>query len=169
MAYFYVFWADDETVAYAPSEFEDLPGEGTVSVWSPCRFRLTGHWSDYLGNDVGVRLCSDRMRKVLEDSRAAQDDVQWLPCSVGEGDDERDYWLLHLPSGVDALDRARSTFTEEGEPIKRVLDCQAVAGRKVFTWLNGASMALIISEEVKLALESEGVTGVKFSRLASTQ
>jgi hypothetical protein len=102
----------------------------------------------------------------------AGEDIQLIPAHV-TGSDEY-YDILNVVSVVDALDESRSHVerwtSEMGRPDKIgkyslvaeiKIDPARTHGHRLFR-LKGWEIALIASEEVKKALEAEGVTGIRF-------
>ena len=84
---------------------------GTIDDWAPPYLQLTpGPIHDYLPNDSGLRLCSEKLRGLLEEGRAAVDSIEWLPATVSQGDMQLTYWALHFVETPDVLHRVKSVF-----------------------------------------------------------
>lgn len=57
-----------------------------------------GGFGDYPRELRGFRLCSDRLRHVLDEQAGKQDRLQWLGVYVADrGGERRRYWILNLP------------------------------------------------------------------------
>ncbi|NTX08592.1 imm11 family protein [Myxococcus sp. CA040A] len=109
-------------------------------------------------------------------ARMAPDDVQLLPVAI-QG--EMEQFLILVATRLarcidDAACREVERWTAEDEQPEKVgqyrdisglrIDPRKVGDAKVFrTW--GWSIALIVSEEIKVALEQFGATGVRFTEV----
>ncbi|WP_211486776.1 MULTISPECIES: DUF1629 domain-containing protein [Corallococcus] len=142
--------------------------EGALRVPSYARGRAL----DFSLADAGaVPIVSQRVAEVL--SRLAPGDVELFPVTLEGAPDP--YFLVNVVRVVKCIDdtasgEVRYWTPEDGRP-ERVGTYQAVhrlridpartGDAKVFrTW--GWLIALIVSEDIKLALESIGATGVQF-------
>lgn len=160
MSFFYVSYSgpDDEFgVAYC-----SLPAATKASDAPPgTKFDLRdGEASDYLANDMGWRLCSAKMRNVVDAHLPSLLDA-WLPVSVTEGGSERAYSVLLAPDASDALHRDRSIYSRQGRLVKPVIDRERVGEREVFT-VGERDLTMIVTESVRSALESAGCTGIRY-------
>jgi len=77
---------------------EFLPDEGTVENWKPLLMELRGgDFPDYLSSNLGCRMCSERLRKILQEHRSPLDLLQWLDVVVKDKQEDRNYFILHFP------------------------------------------------------------------------
>ncbi|PTL78371.1 hypothetical protein DAT35_39980 [Vitiosangium sp. GDMCC 1.1324] len=143
-----------------------LDGEPFLPVSRP------GRALDFTLTEAGITFVSQRLVSLCE-RLGIQDEVQFIPARV-EGRAEP-YFILNTLRLIKCVDEARCeevTFWEprHGEP-DRVGHYQNVAGLKIDPTKVGDSnifrpwgwtVALIVSERVKVAIESEGITGTKF-------
>ena len=174
LTYFYLHWRDEEGASVAEGDDDPeldmiLDEPATVDEWSGLELRLpSGGLTDYLANDVGVRLCSLRLRDLIESHRSATDEVQWLQAQVldssGQG---HPYFVLHFVSHPDVLDRERTITARDDFVVKAVLDRNRVAGHNVFAF-PGAEIRVIVSGVLRHAILAAGCTGVDFSELPIT-
>ncbi len=145
----------------ARSRSEDLlflPDRGAVTEWVEPQFDLVdGVFFDYLANDLGPPLCSDRMRRVLESAASPADVLQWLPTQVTRGNEVRTYWVLHFPEPVDAL--GKRTIWQDDFVVKPVLSEARLQDHAVLTYPGAQGLALVVSEQAKDALEGASCTG----------
>ena len=121
-----------------------------------------GKITDYLANSFAFRLCSERLRDVLESNRGKDDVVQWLETIVKRpnGTDAR-YWAVHFPEAANVIDLEKST--PAGPVIlKAVLDPDLVTGRRLLGF-PGESVRLIVAADVKRAIDVAQCTGMAFS------
>lgn len=148
--------------------WELFPDEGLIAWPIPDFHQDAGKWpgplGDYVGNDLGRRLCSTRLRELLERLKADGDVVQWIPARVIDADGVRgEYYFLHFPQPLDVLDRDKSVFDDEaGVLIKPYLSISKIGDHRLFT-LAGLEVATIVSESIKQSLQREAIEGVTFS------
>jgi hypothetical protein len=155
-------------VGYSRSESElVLPTNALVTDWKqPSMDLRDGVYADYLATDWGCRLCSEGMRKVLDEQASEHDQLQWLPVDVYEGNEARKYHVLHFPFQRDVLDRQKSLIYGE-RVVKPVLSASAAAGFSVFTYKGAGSLSLFISEPVADALRASKLTGIQLDVASS--
>jgi hypothetical protein len=167
--YFNVLFHDDsQDLGVARSsdpELFFLP-EGEVVAWQPETLRLTdGDFGDYLANDLGVRLCSEKMRDIIDKNAGPRDDLRWLPVFVEDDSGvSRPYWVLHFPKPADVIDREKSVMVDDFV-AKLALHGQKLVGHSVFSYREGGSLLLIVSEDVKARLVQSGCTGIQYSEV----
>jgi hypothetical protein len=106
---------------------------------------------------TGLRLCSQRLRDVLERNAGPNDDLQWLPCSITDPEGERrDYWVLHFPN------RGASPSTGLIPPRTPPLAPADVQGRHVLPTPSLPMRTFVVSEDVAKAIVAEGCVGLEF-------
>lgn len=158
---------EDAPIAYAaddPDRDHLLAEPGTVENWRPVDLEVEGgEPTDYLPNNVGVRLCSAHLRDVLERQRGHDDLFQWLEMHViDETGTKHPYFALHLPSYPDVLDPRRTITARGSFVVKPVLSGGKLAGHHVFAF-EGATVRLVIADAVRRAIVAAGCTGVDFA------
>jgi hypothetical protein len=188
MRYFELF--DD---VYSPGRWAlgDPAGETGGEVANPWMFRkgepvhVEGRLTiplDRPGKPLDVSMAGVGVTPVVHARVAsvlaslAPDDVQLLPVKVAS--ESEPYFLVNVTRTVRCIDDSASEEVrywkpEDGRPEKvgkyravsgMRIDPAKVGGAKVFrTW--GWSIALIVSEDIKEALEHAGVTGMKFEEV----
>jgi len=129
---------------------------------------------DYSEAGIGIPIVSARIATLLEE--LAPGDVQLLPVEVQAQSEP--FYILVVARLVRCIDDERSEearywMPEDGKPDRvgqyrsvfgMRIDPSQVGDAKVFrTW--GWTSALIVSEDVKQALEAMGATGVKFNEV----
>lgn len=169
MNYYHVYFDESEDLGVGRSRSEGTwfaPEVGPVTAWTEPELELTnGAFPDYLASDLGCRLCSERMKQVLESSATRADVVQWLPVQVISRDGVRRYWFLHFPEPVAAL--GKLTIRQGDFVVKPFLSKARLRGHAVLTYPGGEGVALVVSETVKRALESAALTGFECSPAAT--
>jgi hypothetical protein len=172
MEFFFLHLLDREgiPVAYVsddPSRDHLLAEPGRVEGWQSIDLETTeGEPTDYLANNIGVRLCSAHLRDILEQYRAADDQLQWLDVQVVDTlRVKRPYYVLHLQSHPDVLDPKR-TITARGDfVVKPVVSQSRVGDHRVFSF-PGATTRLIVADVVRTAILDAGCTGLDFAKVA---
>jgi hypothetical protein len=173
LAFYRVFVADGFGVALSDDEVDRvllLWDRGVVTEWTPVEFCIQyGEWEgragDFVPNDLGWRLCSQRMQKLLDDLRSDADKVQWLPSYVTDLDGRRTkHFVLHFPETSDILnlEPGETIYDEESEVLIRpCISLEKAEGRRIFN-IRGLQSATIVHASVKKALEESGIEGVEF-------
>ncbi len=129
-----------------------------------------------LADAGGVPVVTKRVASVL--SEMASGDVQLFPVKVDSQPEP--YFLVNVARTVKCIDDGASEEVqywtpEDGEP-ERVGEYRVIAGMRIDpskvgdarvfrTW--GWNVVLVVSEEVKKALERTGATGMKFTEVTS--
>ena len=74
---------------------EDLPETGLITNWTPLHFNLeNGDFSDYQGNSPVFKMCSEKMKTILDENRGSGDEMQWLDAFVKDKNgEERKYYI----------------------------------------------------------------------------
>jgi hypothetical protein len=141
-----------------------LPYGGVVEDWQPLVLALReGEFSDYLSSNLGCRLCSDRLKGILQKCASPDDKLQWLAVEVHRGAEQRDYWILHFPVPPDVLNKGKSILAGDFV-VKPVLSEGAIGQHQVFAYPKAGEMKLFVAEPVKRAIEAAGCTGMELSR-----
>jgi len=141
-----------------------LPYSGVVENWQPLVLELRqGDFADYLSSNLGCRLCSDRLKGVLQNGASSDDELQWLAVEVHRGAEKRPYWVLHFPNPPDVLNRNKSILAGEFV-VKPVLSRDAIISHQVFSFPKGGKLPLFVAESVERVIKAAGFTGMELSR-----
>jgi hypothetical protein len=173
--YFQVLHAEDEQyapfgVAYAPEDTDlhlvPISGEKVIT-WSSINLDLRdGDFADYLANDLGARLCSLKLKNIIEENLSQIDEVQWLESTVINSSGlEKKYYILHFPVNYEVIDRDKSIIVNEKFIVKGILNYSAVQSRHVFTYPNEAGRRFFINKELKKNIEDNNCTGISFFKI----
>lgn len=166
--YYQVLWNDRKASGVAlVQDYDDLfflPEQGPVEDWQPLVFQLTeGELTDYLANDLGFRLCSERLKQILQAHAAADDSLQWLPIEVQQAGKKIPCFILHFPDPPDVLDRDNSILARDFV-VKPVLSKKKLAGHQVFAYPGAGELKLFVAEPVRTAIKEAKYTGMELSR-----
>lgn len=172
MNYFGVYFQEDPNLGVGylrddrPLYF--APREGMITDWLPLVLELRGgEYPDYLASDFGGRICSERMRTLLDRHASASDVLQWLDVLVVKGEQERPYFYLHFPSPPAVLHPQRTIFAGQEMVVKPVISEIAAANHQVFTFPRNHGVGWVVAEVVRDAIVRAGLTGCEVSRIAS--
>lgn len=125
-------------------------------------------WTDYLANDKGWFLISNKLKKLLE---LVNTDIQFFATKVKERNNEDDineYYVANIVKVVDALCLDKSQYFEteiEGIGIIYTVSKYGVYAKKtegadVFKLANRQQIPIFVSERFKDLIESEDITGI---------
>lgn len=171
-SFYYIHWADKPGLAVAQGKIDRevagrLVAGGYVRQWDTPSLQLdAGIIVDYLANAPAFRLCSQRLREVIDGNRGDRDVLEWLPVAVANrAGTELPYWVLHFPEVPDVIHKARSVFSGS-VLVKACIDTTLATGHDVFT-LSRYSVYLVVTDQLKTAITQAGCTGIEFSRMPS--
>lgn len=140
-----------------------LPKIGHFNNWNPLTLDLVdGEFADFLGSNLGCRLCSDRLKSILDSHASVDDDIQWLPVVVQQTTLKKTYSILHFPNPPDILHKNKTIFLDDFV-VKPVLSADAIGQHKVFSYPRGGELPLFITQSVKEAIDREGCTGMEIA------
>jgi hypothetical protein len=166
--YHYLTYADDYDQFGVGYSNLDAGYDADPRTWEMPLLELRdGVPADYQANDMGWRLCSIKLRQVL-DEYLSPHDAFWLPVIVAWEGAEFDYSVLVPPDRSDLLDQNRSIFADEGRfLVKPVLDSRRVGSDAVFT-IGGRTQTLVVRRDLKDAVEHAECTGISFEKVAAS-
>lgn len=149
-------------VAYIKNGTEfNLPlKEGWIKEWQTKYFTLrNGEYTDYLPA-IGCRLCSEKMREILERCKSEKDVLQWLDAEVeSETGEKRRYFILHFPVLEDVLDKKKSKYVKN-ILTKQVINPEACVGHEVFSYPEESTLSFVVSQKVREELKKAGCRGL---------
>ncbi len=166
-----LLWSDrpDAPVArgdYDTERIATLAELGPISDWSPPSLTVDGTPTDYLANELGIRLCSAKLRDLIERARADADELQWLGAVVHDESGSRiDYFVPHFPSTPDVLDPGETLITSDGSTVVRPAISLARAGSHVVFSYSRFGVAVVVAAELRRAIVAAGCTGVYFGNI----
>lgn len=145
----------------------DVPHDGFITNWKPIVLKLEeGSFSDYQANSAARRLCSSKLKAIIDHYKSPQDEIQWLPMVVkDEHGEEREYFILHFPVIYDVIDRENSTYFGEDQLIKPVFSLRKIGRHKVFNYDSYNFFSFFISEDIRKDIEKEKCTNLNISKI----
>src|SRR5262249_15934717 len=122
---------------------------GEVLDWKTLHFHVEkGEVTDYLANSLAFRLCSAKLRDLIDANRSPTDDTQWLASELTLPNGTHvPYAVLHFPTVSDVLHESRSVVSGS-MLVKPVLDAAKVSGHTVIG-LPHDSVALIVADSIR--------------------
>lgn len=150
------------------SKGKRIPEQGRLRF----QIEVAGHPLDFSLDTLATPIVHPRVVKLFE-TWGLQDEVQFVPIDV-EGQQEP-WFVLNALRIIPCVDEARSDEVqrwtpEDGRPDKvgqyrsvigLSVDPTQVGEARIFRpW--GWTVALIVSDDLKQAMETEGLTGMKF-------
>lgn len=126
--------------------------------------------TDFLANDKGWFLVSDKLRKVLE---SLNTEIQFLPVKIMERKSKKelpDYFIANILRVVDALCLEKSIYSEVHieklgtiyNVIKYGIFAEKTESSDVFKLANRQEIPIFVSENFKNKIEKEEITGIDF-------
>lgn len=157
-------------VAFSP-DFIDagiLPPNGIrFNDWKVFEFELRdGTYSDYQASDLSLRLCSEKLRNIIDDTRTQQDEVQWFETIVKSSNGEkRTYYALHFPMNYPVIDYERSHISDHGIIIKPIFLETAFDDKHICVVPNEYGISWYISNELLNRITKAKCTGISFTKV----
>ncbi|HYO68384.1 MAG TPA: DUF1629 domain-containing protein [Archangium sp.] len=165
---------DEHGAKLAPWRYTDGKHLDVTGITESPTFRIAqpaGSPLDFNISGLGIPVVPERVVRIFE--RLGTQEVQFLPAKIASRPEP--WFILNVTRVVRCIDDARCSEVmywkaEDGQPKKvgtyrAVYDMRInptkVEGARIFrTW--GWLVAIVISQEIKEALEQEHVTGTKF-------
>ncbi len=172
MNYFYVSGKNNSSfgVAYTCDEKEvDLSKPEEIRNWQTLSFKMEkGVMADLLPNNITLKLCSKKLKDIIEKYKSVNDKIQWLPVCVDKAGQKEDYYILHLYEYLDVLNKENTIFGAYNSVIKPVISKTSVGDHMIFTF-RGRESTFFISEDVKKHIEKEKCVGIEFDKVSATE
>lgn len=145
----------------------DVPDDGVITNWKPITLKLKdGPFSDYQANSAACRLCSMKLKSIIEEHKSPEDEIQWLPAVVkNEKDEKREYFVLHFPNESDVIDWGKSITIDKHFVVKPVFSLSKIGSRKVFNYPSGGAIVLLVSEDIKEEIEKANCTNLSINKV----
>ena len=142
----------------------DLPGNEKVTNWKPFVYEIKfGEFPDLVPVINNFRLCSEKLKKIIDGCTSTEDGLQWLDTYVIKGDEKVKYYILHFCKVYDIANLENSKLTRKGDIIVPAFNKNACDKLNIFTlsgWLN----AWFVKENVKKEIEKNKCTNIEFTK-----
>ena len=134
-------------------------------------------WTDYLANDKGWFLVSNRLKTLLE---SVNTDIQFLKVGIKEtnnGEDFKQYYIANIIKVVDALCLDKSEYFEtEIEGIGTIytvskygIYADKTDSADVFKLSNRQEIPIFVSEKFKDLIQKVNITGISLTKISVVQ
>lgn len=172
--YLHVNRDDEGGIAYAPDYIDTLYAEDLKDLEEVTfifAFR-DGHLQDYLQNDMGWPIFSEKFKEVITPFLANLD-THWVSVQIEDDKgNKHKYNVLKFNKKPDILNMIETIFVdvddidELDEPlvVKAVLSKEKVKKLDVFI-VPDSNFQIIFSEGVKSEIEKNSITGINFSKV----
>ena len=131
-------------------------------------------WTDYLANDKGWFLVSNRLKKLLE---TVNTDIQFLEVKIKEENNEEifnRYYIANIIKVVDALCLDKSQYFEtEIEKLGTIytvskygIYADKTDGADVFKLSNRQQIPIFVSEIFKDMIKQQDITGISLTEIS---
>lgn len=183
LKYWYLFNEDNDNnnVAIAQS-----PGDKTLVDWTkdiislreiPFEFSVEPDklLEDYLADDLGVPLMSERLMKIISKYLTGKEGLRWYNALVNYGDKKIIYYVPSFKEDLDVLNHETSLFNKEtGGLIKASFSFNKINQFAFFPLPQidiklPFRLGLIVSDDIKKDIIKGKLTGVNFSRVSIIQ
>jgi len=144
---------------------EGLPLEGE---WQKFTIEMRyGILPDYLITDLTIPICSLKMRTAIEANCKNNDDINWLPIDVNDGNTFVEYYILHVPRYIpDIIDLEKSD--RDGDVIfSPHFRQELIQDKDVFASEDDIT-TIYFSQRLKDILEKENLRGLGFESWQSS-
>lgn len=154
---------DTNEVKYGVKDEKALP----IEILKKVEFRFDDKpWkrsADFQISYLPWRLISGKFHEVITNYETS-DNITFYPFDVKYGDMILKYYLMHFNEKVDALNEERSKYlgVELWEPV---LDLRKYPFPHVFNFKGSKGTSFCVSEEVKVDMEKNNMTGCSIKEL----
>lgn len=170
-SYFDCQYSDDENdyIGEVPKDIDYslFPDEGYIVNFPKFRLKLKDgiRAPDYLSADIGRKLCSEKLKCILEKMKGPKDKIQWLKTSaIDLTGTEIIYYFMHFPQKYDVLNKSETKYSPSGYPIVPALSQPLLEGHFIFSYCGSGGLCLIVHENVKAEIIRQKCSGITMSR-----
>lgn len=176
-----------KTVAYCPNdtfltlELLDNLSDATFlpfdmelhSVWvenNLIKGEVSDIFSDYLSNNLGCSIVSQRLRSVIDNYRNGTESLHWISVNIKGKSKQYEYFIPFFEKYLDTLDREKTVIDRTTNTIiKPVFDYEKYKQYAIFHspdyvyWQ--MSFSLYINENIKKAIIKSGIKDMIFEKI----
>lgn len=139
---------------------------GLVEFWPRLVFEVpknSGIISDYMSSIIGGRLCSDKLKTIIDDNKNSNDQIQWLPIHIKhvDSDETLTYYHLHFLNPFSGHSKKESMYSPSGDIMKPVWHYSNIKDMEIFTCSEIYKHTMIIlSENILKRIEEAECSGM---------
>lgn len=166
--YYYLHMVENNSggIAYSPKNIDLIYVDDLNNLKQvPFIFSLKdGLLQDYLYNDLGWPIFSEKFKNLISPFLTNLN-TQWITAKVkNEQEIEYTTYILKFNKKPDILDENKTIFGSNHSIVKSVLLRKKVKDLDVFL-VPDSDFQIIVSEDVKLKIEHNNLTGMEFSKV----
>lgn len=170
--YYLVSWQEDDALGVAYSSRKDLTSVDDAAIVALGLFILhEGDFSDYQANNKGLRLCSEKLKTVIESLAIWENYLQWTTINVfsEQKQETRPYYALRFVKEIDNLDESHTVFAAKGRfVVKPCFSAKKIAGINIFK-LPGMDGRWYVSNTLRKEIIKAETTGMVFEKTCVIQ
>ena len=160
----------DGVVEFPDQLLRSVPSNGTaVSAWSEARARLSrGEFLDYMTGTAIIKVCSARLRRLLQSHCSDPAYLQWLPVSVEKLDGTVEQCFgLQFAAPIDVLDPERTVYVARSKFPRRPAFKSEIVARYPFFGVDGLpGLHWFVTEPLRREIADAKFTGIEFELAA---
>lgn len=151
----------------------DWENKRRIKSWKTVTYETKAQLADLIGGTDMALLCSERLRKLIDQKRNSRDAVQWLRVKMkAPRGKTAPYFLLHMPRRIEVVDYKKSKMFPGGYVAVPCICRSAAKDRQIFApgykgrrW---GGRVVVVARPLKDAIEAMGAVGVLFKPLPSS-
>lgn len=142
--------------------------EGVINSWEHITFDIqknSGLIADFLTSNLGGRLCSQKLKEIIERFKRPSDVIQWLPVNINflDSGESFTYYHLHFINPFSGYSKEHSMFGPDGSLMSPAWIYEDIKDKEIFTCSGIFQYRLIfISDTITEKIEHEECTGLNF-------
>ena len=174
---FYNIFRDADSGGYADTPELDFDRYCTIYYrfigkpipnWKPIHFTIFDNigkgegFQDYQFASFADRLCSQRLKDLLENSKSPDDKIQWLDTTVTWNGDTRPYYRLHFYEDTDVLDPVLSKWNPETklyDALYKTYVREKIGNHNIFSY-PGDYLGLTVKAFIVKEMKKQKMTGM---------
>ncbi|MDX6187748.1 hypothetical protein SGQ83_00150 [Flavobacterium sp. Fl-318] len=128
-------------------------------------------WEDYLPNNIGFALMSDRLKAIVDLHLTGQEDIDWINCKVWANATFKIYYILRFNRKLDVLDIENTKYIPNSNRILKPcysllkVNFYNVFHEELSDNLWQINIFIIISEKLKKDIQKGKLTGIEFGKV----
>jgi len=139
-----------------------------IPVWKTIHCSIFGPiykgeaFEDYQSVIHGFRLCSQRLKILLENNKSPVDKIQWLDATVTWNGETRPYYILHFFEDTDVIDPVLSRWNpvrKAYDALPKVYDREKIGNLNIFSFPQ-SFLGLTVRAHILSEIKKQKMTGM---------
>lgn len=128
-------------------------------------------WEDYLPNNVGIPLMSEKLYLIIKNNLTGKEGVSWLKCKVWAKNEFRYYHVIKFNKPQDVLDTVETKYVKGTDFIMTpCLSSSKAINYSVFPLpstdnLYQLTISFFVNEKIKNEIVKENLKGILFGNV----